>query len=318
MIILKARNRLRLICTLFLFLISWQYIIFNLKYIAISTKALNVNSNNQNFSLVYELQYSHKYDYFNIDHKENFQINITVEFESLTNQMNGTIEYFLNKNISYSELSSLLTTYITGAPKAYITNHLLGESYQTYFFDRVESEENRITKNSTYVNFWIGNSIAVIGDEEKFFVSEYPISIPVVGLPKLMRINNFWETWNFFSFNIEGIINSFYLRLQTTTVTVDINMENYYESQTKILVLSNVYYKETHPIGEETQTFNLNLINYSSSLFPSYSFENIPFLYFTILTIVGVIIVAIVFATRFIYKKLKEKYRPGEYVRIKI
>jgi len=260
-----------LIVFFLIYLLNFNFIFI---FIPIPVKCLNININFQKFSLEYELQYSHRKDYLCYEFLENFILNINIEFENSTNQQNGTINYYIDKNITYSELVDIFTLYISGAPKDYLINHSKNETFTTYFFDRIESQEKTILDNSTYINFWIGNSIRKIGDEENFFFYENPVLVQVVDIIKLGKKDNQSKIWNNFTQNDKIYFDTFYFYFETSSTSLSLEINSYYENETKILIFSDIIYTKYQPAGEEIQTFKLNLINWTTNLFPTNNNNN--------------------------------------------
>jgi len=318
MVFLSLKNNFIITSVKFLIIIFYLICLIEFNLDCIRLKALNINSNVQNFSLDYELHYSHKYDYFNINFTENYLVKLNIEFENSTNQSNGTIEYYLDKNITYSKLVNLFTLYLSGAPKAYLANHLENETFITYFFNRIESQEKQILDNSTYVNFWVENSIEKTGDEEKFFLHKYPVSIQVNDISKIMRKKNQWDVWNFFTPNIKTIFNTYHFYFESSATSFLLEIHNYYELETRILIFSDIIYKELHPVGEEIHVFKVNLVNWTTNLFPPFSYENIFWLYFSIISIACSIIGCSILTIILCLHKLKQRIKKSEYDKIQL
>ena len=206
---------------IFLFLMISQYgliyySIFNSNNFIMNSHALSSVEESQIINMNYEIGYEIKSK--GSTTKDSIPIMLSING---TNKLyeNGTISYYIEKNITDSKVLSLMSNIFFEKQLDFFQNHQINESFQTYFSYRRETMINNASQfltNSSYTIFWLNTS----GNRAGYIKQYRNIKFLNVNSPFRMGINDenrviAEKTWSEkrseLSKNVR-ILNSFYLK----------------------------------------------------------------------------------------------------------
>ena len=167
-----------------------------------------------------EMNYSVEYEIEKNGHKIKDKIPMTL-FINGTDDLyeNGTISYFIGKNITDETVLQLLSNVFIKNQLDFFQNHLLEDHFQTFFSYRRESMTNNLTEfltNASFTLFWLNTTGHYDGylklyRKVQFLNVVNPFSLGIKDENRIIADKTWSDENSEISKNVR-ILNSFYLR----------------------------------------------------------------------------------------------------------
>jgi len=167
-----------------------------------------------------EMNYSIEYEIVKNGHESKDTIPVTLVINGTDDLYeNGTISYYIGKNVTDETVLQLLSNVFIENQMNFFQNHLIDESFKTFFSYRREAMSNNITElltNARYTIFWLNTT----GNKEGY-IKLYrnipfldvvdPFSLGIFDENRIIADKTWSDENSEISKNVK-ILNSFYLK----------------------------------------------------------------------------------------------------------
>ena len=257
-----------------------------------------------------EMNYSIEYEIVKNGHESKDTIPVTLVINGTDDLYeNGTISYYIGKNVTDETVLQLLSNVFIENQMNFFQNHLIEESFQTFFSYRREAMTNNISEfitNARYTIFWLnttGNKadyLRLYRNIPFLYVLD-PFSLSIFDENRIIA-DKTWSDENSEIAKNVNILNSFYLRANFNNEQI----VNLYYDKTWTILLRGKF--ENYDSTEDKYILDIKLVdsNLDLDFLPDNPFWDIRLrnllIFIPLSSIVGVII-----AITFIKKSRNQK-----------